>query len=89
VIWDEAFRRAAERGSDPEEHLRAMIQEVLDSLVRMAVSKRSGSTARERWSTGKIIALTGMPAEGIWPLNESVPALRDSETRKNAAGGLR
>jgi hypothetical protein len=33
VIWDEAFRRAAERGSDPEEHLRAMIQEVLDSLV--------------------------------------------------------
>jgi len=33
VIWDEAFRRASERGGDPEEHFRAMIQEALDSLV--------------------------------------------------------
>jgi hypothetical protein len=33
VIWDEAFRRAAERGGDPEEHFRKMIQETLDSLV--------------------------------------------------------
>jgi hypothetical protein len=33
VIWDEAFRRAAQRGGDPEEHFRAMIQEALDSLV--------------------------------------------------------
>jgi hypothetical protein len=33
VIWDEALRRAAERGGDPEEHFRAMIQETIDSLV--------------------------------------------------------
>jgi hypothetical protein len=32
MIWDEAFRRAAE-GCDPKEHLRGMIQEILDSLV--------------------------------------------------------
>jgi hypothetical protein len=41
VIWDEAFRRAAERGSDPEEHLRAMIQEVLDSLVEGVAIRKS------------------------------------------------
>jgi hypothetical protein len=33
VIWDEAFRRAPERGGDPKEHFRAMIQEALDRLV--------------------------------------------------------
>jgi hypothetical protein len=33
VIWGEAFRRAAERGGDPEDHFRGMIQEALDSLV--------------------------------------------------------
>jgi len=33
VIWDEASRRAAERGGHPEEHFQKMIQEVLDSLV--------------------------------------------------------
>jgi hypothetical protein len=33
VAWDEAFRRAAEKGGDPEDHLRRMIQEVLDSLA--------------------------------------------------------
>jgi hypothetical protein len=33
ALWDEAFRRAAEKGGNPEEHFRAMIQEALDSLV--------------------------------------------------------
>jgi hypothetical protein len=32
VIWDEAFRGPL-KGGDPEEHLRGMIQEILDSLV--------------------------------------------------------
>ena len=33
AIWDEAFRRAAASGGDPEQHFRAMIQETLDKLV--------------------------------------------------------
>ena len=33
AIWDEAFRRAAASGGDPEHHFRAMIQETLDRLV--------------------------------------------------------
>ena len=30
AIWDEAFRRAAGSGGDPEQYFRAMIQETLN-----------------------------------------------------------
>lgn len=56
AIWEEAFRRAAERGGDPEEHFRKMIQEVLDSLVADGSFETAG--AQCRWKdglSGKII----------------------------------
>jgi hypothetical protein len=42
VLWDEAFRRAAEKGGDPEDHFRAIIQEAVDSLVRDGTFTPSG-----------------------------------------------
>jgi hypothetical protein len=45
VIWDEALRSAAERGGDPEEHLRAMIQETMDSLVADGSFETAGLNA--------------------------------------------
>jgi hypothetical protein len=54
VIWDEALRTAAERGRDPEGHLRAMIQETMDSLVADGLIETAGlNAARERWSTAR------------------------------------
>jgi hypothetical protein len=49
VIWDEAFRRAAERRGDPEEHLREMMQEVLDSLVADGIIEPVGPDQPEQW----------------------------------------
>jgi hypothetical protein len=45
VIWDEAFRRAAERGGNPKEHFRAMIQEAIDSLVADGSLETAGLSA--------------------------------------------
>jgi hypothetical protein len=45
AIWDEARRRAAERGGDPDEHLRAMFQEVLNSAVADGIIGTAGLNA--------------------------------------------
>jgi hypothetical protein len=45
ALWDEAFRRAAERGGNPEEHFRAMIQEALDSAAADGSIETAGLNA--------------------------------------------
>jgi hypothetical protein len=45
AIWDECLRRAAERGGDPDEHFRAVIQEVLDSAVADGSIEAAGLNA--------------------------------------------
>jgi hypothetical protein len=45
ALWDEAFRRTAERGGDPEEHFRAMIQEALDSAAADGSIEATGLNA--------------------------------------------
>jgi hypothetical protein len=48
ALWDEAFRRAAERGGDPEEHFRAMIQEALDRAAADGSIETAGLNAAEK-----------------------------------------
>lgn len=38
-IQDEALRRAAEKGGDPDEHLAAMMQETIDELTAAGIAK--------------------------------------------------
>jgi hypothetical protein len=45
AIWAECLRRVAERGGDLDEHLRAMMQETLDSLVADGIVETAGRNA--------------------------------------------
>jgi hypothetical protein len=40
--WAEPLRRTAERGGRPEEHLQAMMQEVIDRQVAEGIIKTAG-----------------------------------------------
>jgi hypothetical protein len=45
AIQDEALRRAAEKGGDPDEHLSAMLQETLDRGVAAGIIEPAGLNA--------------------------------------------
>jgi hypothetical protein len=45
AIQDEVFRRVAEKGGDPDEHLAAILQETADMMVAAGIAEPVGLNA--------------------------------------------